>query len=393
MEKVVIVSARRTPIGKINGQLRDFSSVELGIITVKAILAETKLDPRHVDQVIFGNVVQAGGGQNVARQIELGAGIPNQSTAATINQVCGSGLKAIRLGQMAIQCGDCDVVIAGGTESMSNAPFLNRHVRGGHKFGGFTLEDSLESDGLNDYQTNQPMGQTAEQVAQRFQINRAAQDRFALSSQQKAAAANSAGIFSHEIVPITNPHHGQTQVIATDEAIRPETSLTKLQQLKPVFQTSGTVTAGNAAGLNDGAAAILLMSATKASQLGLEPLAILDDYAEAGCDPAIMGYAPTYAVQKLLAKTNETISDFDLVELNEAFASQSLAVCQALKLDLDRLNIYGGALALGHPLGASGTRIVITLINALKNTQKKRGLATLCIGGGMGMAMTLHRPD
>ncbi|USS89088.1 thiolase family protein [Fructilactobacillus cliffordii] len=392
MKQVAVISAKRTPIGKINGQLSQLTSVELGTIVTKAVLADSGLAANQIDQVIFGNVIQAGGGQNVARQIELNSGIPASSTACTINQVCGSGMKAVRMGQTAIQTGDCDVVIVGGTESMSNAPYLNRQVRGGHQFGGFTLEDSIESDGLNDADSHQPMGTTAETVAERFHVSRSEQDQFALRSHQQAAQATADQTFAAEIVPVTIHHKKEDVTITTDETIRIDTSLDKLGKLRPAFANKGTVTAGNAASLNDGASALLLMSAERAAELDLTPLAILDDYAEAGCDPQIMGYAPFYAVHKLLDKTDAEINDFDLVELNEAFASQSVAVARDLKIDPDKLNVSGGAIALGHPLGDSGARILTTLIHNLQRTNQQRGLATLCIGGGMAMAFSLHLP-
>ncbi|WP_413628097.1 thiolase family protein [Fructilactobacillus vespulae] len=390
MEKIVIVSGKRTPIGKINGQLSSLSSVELGTIAAKATLAEVNLNPAAIDQVIFGNVIQAGGGQNIARQIELNSGIPVSSTACTINQVCGSGMKAVRLGQTAILTGDAETVIVGGTESMSNAPYLNSKVRKGHKFGSFIMEDSLEKDGLNDARTNAPMGTTAEKVAEQFNISRQEQDQFAYESHQKAAKALENGYFDEEMIPVEIKNRKEIKIITKDETVRPETNVEKLGQLRTVFQKDGTVTAGNAASLNDGASALILMTESKAEALGLTPLAVIDNYTEAGCDPDIMGYAPYYAVQKMLKKENSSIEDYDLFELNEAFASQSLAVAKDLHIPMDRLNITGGAVAMGHPLGDSGSRILITLMNNLKRTKQKRGMATLCIGGGMAMAMTIH---
>ncbi|ANZ57621.1 3-ketoacyl-CoA thiolase [Fructilactobacillus lindneri] len=390
MEKIAIISAKRTPIGKINGNLKGLSSVELGTIAVKATLAAANLDPSAIDQVIFGNVIQAGGGQNIARQIELNAGIPATSTACTINQVCGSGMKAVRMGQTAILNGDAEVVIVGGTESMSNAPYLNPKTRAGHKFGAFTMEDSIETDGLNDAKTNEPMGITAENVAEKFNISRADQDNFSLASHQKAAEAIKNDYLNDEMIPITINGKKETITYTQDETVRPDTNLEQLSKLNPAFKKAGTVTAGNAASLNDGASALILMKESKAEKLGIKPLAIIDEYAEAGCDPKIMGYAPYYAVNKLLQKQNKTISDFDLFELNEAFASQSIAVSRDLNIPDDKLNITGGAIAMGHPLGDSGSRILITLINNLRRTKQKSGLATLCIGGGMAMAMSIH---
>lgn len=390
MKKIAIVSAKRTPIGKINGQLSSLTSVDLGVIAAKATMEAINLDPKLIDQVIFGNVIQAGGGQNIARQIELKASIPDTSTACTINQVCGSGMKAIRLGQQAILTGDAEVVLVGGTESMSNAPYLNPKVRQGRKFGSFTMEDSIEKDGLNDFRTNAPMGITAENVAEKFNITREAQDQFAFSSHQKAAKAIENNYFTDEMIPITIKGKKSATVVATDETVRPDTTIEQLTKLRTAFKENGTVTAGNAASLNDGASALIMMTEARAKKLKLEPLAIIDNYAEAGCNPDIMGYAPRYAVDKLLQKEQKTIHDYDLFELNEAFASQSLAVANDLQIPMEKLNITGGAVALGHPLGDSGARILITLINNLKRTKQKTGIATLCIGGGMGMAMSIH---
>ncbi|WP_429970300.1 thiolase family protein [Fructilactobacillus sp. Tb1] len=390
MEKIAIVSAKRTPIGKINGQLSSLTSVDLGVISAQATMDAINLDPNLIDQVIFGNVIQAGGGQNIARQIELQSGISETSTACTINQVCGSGMKAIRLGQQAILTGDADIVLVGGTESMSNAPYLNPKVRQGHKFGAFTMEDSIEKDGLNDFRTNAPMGITAENIADKFNISRADQDQFAFDSHRKAAKAIENDYFAEEMIPVTINGRKSSITITTDETVRPNTTVEKLAKLRTVFKQDGTVTAGNAASLNDGASAIILMTENKAKELDLQPLAIIDNYAEAGCDPDIMGYAPKYAVDKLLNKEHKTINDYDLFELNEAFASQSIAVSRDLNIPMEKLNITGGAVALGHPLGDSGARILITLINNLKRTNQKSGIATLCIGGGMGMAMSIH---
>lgn len=390
MKKIAIVSAKRTPIGKINGQLSSLTSVDLGVIAAKSTMNAINLDSKLVDQVIFGNVIQAGGGQNIARQIELKSGIPDTSTACTINQVCGSGMKAIRLGQQAILTNDADIVLVGGTESMSNAPYLNPKVRQGRKFGSFTMEDSIEKDGLNDFRTNAPMGITAENVAEKFNITRAAQDQFALLSHQKAAKAIENNYFAAEMIPITINGKKTSTVISTDETVRPDTTIEQLAKLRTSFKENGTVTAGNAASLNDGASALIMMTEDRAKELNLKPLAIIDNYAEAGCNPDIMGYAPRYAVEKLLRKEQKSISDYDLFELNEAFASQSLAVANDLQIPMEKLNITGGAVALGHPLGDSGARILITLINNLKRTSQKSGIATLCIGGGMGMAMSIH---
>jgi acetyl-CoA C-acetyltransferase len=389
MEKVVIVAAKRTPIGKINGLLKDFSSVDLGTIATKAAMKQANLSPDKIDQVIFGNVLQAGAKQNVARQIEIKSGIPNTSTANTVNQVCGSGLKAIRYAQAAIAMGDAEIVVAGGVESMSNAPFLNSAMRRGHKFGNINLIDSINHDALMDAFNEQPMGITAENVAKKFNISRQSQDQWAYQSHMKAAHAFDAGYFNTEIVPIKIQDKKNQYLMTEDETIRRDTNPDILSKLRPAFKKQGTVTAGNAASLNDGASALILMNASTAKRLGIKPLAVIDGYAEVGCNPDYMGYAPYDATQALMQKLNYNIKDIDLIELNEAFAAQVLAVAQNAHMPLDKLNISGGAIAMGHPLGDSGARIVGSLIYNLKRTQKTNGLATICIGGGMGMAMKI----
>lgn len=385
-EEVVIVSAARTPIGKFGKSLRGLSAEQLGTIAAKAAITRSGLDPATIQQTIFGSVLQAGQGQNIARQIELNAGLPVTSTAMTINQVCGSSLKAIRLGQSAILMGDADIVLVGGTESMSNAPYLTPQTRWGHKFGDITLTDSLAHDGLTDAFTDIPMGITAENVAAQFHISRADQDAFALRSQRRATAAQQANRFADEIVPVSL----DTTTLTTDEAVRTTTSREQLAALRPAFKSAGTVTAGNAAGLNDGAAAMILMKKSTAQAAGIAYLATLRGYQEVGIDPAIMGYAPVTAIQQLLTKTQRSVSDIDRFELNEAFAAQSVAVGQALALPDDRLNVNGGAIALGHPLGASGTRIVVTLLYELLHSGTHLGVASMCIGGGMGMALMIE---
>ncbi|TOY85046.1 acetyl-CoA C-acyltransferase [Levilactobacillus brevis] len=385
-EEVVIVSAARTPIGKFGKSLRGLSAEQLGTIAAKAAITRSGLDPATIQQTIFGSVLQAGQGQNIARQIELNAGLPVTSTAMTINQVCGSSLKAIRLGQSAILMGDADIVLVGGTESMSNAPYLTPQTRWGHKFGDITLTDSLAHDGLTDAFTNIPMGITAENVAAQFHISRADQDAFALRSQRRATAAQQANRFADEIVPVSLG----TTTLTTDEAVRTTTSREQLAELRPAFKSAGTVTAGNAAGLNDGAAAMILMKKSTAQVAGIAYLATLRGYQEVGIDPAIMGYAPVTAIQQLLTKTQRSVSDIDRFELNEAFAAQSVAVSRALALPDDRLNVNGGAIALGHPLGASGTRIVVTLLYELLHSGTHLGVASMCIGGGMGMALMIE---
>lgn len=386
-EEVVIVSAVRTPIGKFGRNLQPLSAVELGTIAARAAIERSGLDPALIQQTIFGTVLQAGLGQNVARQIELNAGLPVTSTAMTINQVCGSSLKAIRLGQSAILMEDADAVLVGGTESMSNAPFLNQDIRWGQKLGHATLVDSLSYDGLTDAFGGESMGITAENVAAKYHVSRAEQDAFALRSQQNATAAQQAHHFDAEIVPVQVGN----QTITTDEAVRQTTSLAQLAALKPAFKSDGTVTAGNAAGLNDGAAAMVLMRKSAAIAAGIPYLATLHGYQESGIDPAIMGYAPVTAIQKVLANDHLTVADIDRFELNEAFAAQSVAVARDLEIPADRLNVNGGSIALGHPLGASGTRIVVTLLHELIRTNGHRGLASMCIGGGMGIALTIER--
>ena len=389
MEKVVIAAAKRTPIGKINGALKNFTSVDLGTIVTKAVIEQANIKPSDVDQVVFGNVIQAGAGQNISRQIEINSNIPYCSTANTVNQVCGSGLKAVRNAQAAIVMGDADVVIAGGVESMSNAPFLNMDVRSGHKFGNVTLVDSLNNDALMDAFNKQPMGVTAENVAEKFNVSRKEQDEFAYQSHMKAANAFDNGYFDKELVPIEIKNKKSSYIMKEDENIRRDTSIEVLNKLRPAFKENGTVTAGNAASLNDGASALVLMSESAAKRLNVKPLAVIDGYAEAGCDPDYMGYAPYDATKSLFDKLNITMNDIDLIELNEAFAAQVLAVAHDYDIDMDKLNISGGAISMGHPLGDSGARIVGSLIYNLQRTNQKSGLATICIGGGMGMAMKI----
>ncbi|CAI2552041.1 Acetyl-CoA acetyltransferase [Apilactobacillus kunkeei] len=389
MEKVVIAAAKRTPIGKINGALKNFTSVDLGTIVTKAVINQANIKPSDVDQVVFGNVIQTGAGQNISRQIEINSNIPYCSTANTVNQVCGSGLKAVRNAQAAIVMGDADVVIAGGVESMSNAPFLNMDVRSGHKFGNVTLIDSLNNDALMDAFNKQPMGVTAENVAEKFNVSRKEQDEFAYQSHMKAANAFDNGYFDKELVPIEIKNKKSSYIMKEDENIRRDTSIDVLNKLRPAFKENGTVTAGNAASLNDGASALVLMSESAAKRLNVKPLAVIDGYAEAGCNPDYMGYAPYDATKSLFDKLNITMDDIDLVELNEAFAAQVLAVAHDYDIDMDKLNISGGAISMGHPLGDSGARIIGSLIYNLQRTNQKSGLATICIGGGMGMAMKI----
>jgi acetyl-CoA C-acetyltransferase len=391
--EVVIVSAVRTPIGRFGGALASKSAVELGIIAAKAAIERAGIQPELVDQSIFGNVYQAGSGQNVARQIALGSNMRQESSAMTVNEVCGSGLKAIRLGQTAIAMGDADVVLVGGTESMSSVPFYNQGMRWGAKFGDQQLVDGIGRDGLNDAFNGQPMGITAENVAARYHVTREQQDAFALRSHQRAVAAAAQGAFAAEIVPVTVRGRKETVTVTADEGPRADTSLEKLARLRTAFKPDGTVTAGNASAINDGASALILMSREKAEVLGVPYIAVLDAYAEVGTDPDYMGYAPYYVINKLLARTASDKADIDLYEINEAFAAQSVAVVRDLALDETRVNVNGGAVALGHPLGDSGARIVVTLIHALQQRQKQSGVAALCIGGGLGVGLQLHLVD
>lgn len=390
MKEVVIMSAKRTPIGKFGGQLASLTAVDLGTIAAKAAIQAAGIEADQIDQAIFGNVLQAGSGQNVTRQIALNSGLAQTSVAMTVNEVCGSGLKAIRLAQSAIVMGDADVVLVGGTESMSQAPYLNNGMRFGSKFGDQTVVDSISSEGLNDAFTNKPMGITAENVAAKYGITRLMQDTFALESHQKAAQATQAGWFDAEIVPVTVKQRRATFEVSQDEGIRPDTTLEAMGKLRPAFQADGTVTAANASGINDGASAMIVMSKEKAEALGLVYQATLVGYQEVGLDPNYMGYTPVPAIQQLLAKQDQTVADIDLFEINEAFAASSVAVQNGLALDTAKVNVAGGAVALGHPIGASGTRIMTTLLHQLKRTNKTTGVASLCIGGGLGIAYEIQ---
>lgn len=389
MDDVVIVSAVRTPIGKIGGQLASFSAVELGTLVAKAAIERAGIAPEVIDQTIFGNVLQAGSGQNVSRQIGIRAGVPEHSPAMTINEVCGSGLKAIRLGQAAIAMGDAEAVLVGGTESMSQAPYLATNMRFGTKFGDTTLIDSMEHDGLTDAFSGVPMGMTAENVAEVYHVSRQQQDEFALASHRKASAASDDHRFAAEMLPITVKSRRGEVTLTRDETIREDTSLAQLAKLKTIFKAEGTVTAGNSAPLNDGASALILMRRSKAVSLGLSPLATITGYQEVGVDPQLMGYSPVTAITKLFAKTGQQITDIDLFEINEAFAAPSVAVARDLQIPIDKLNPNGGSIAIGHPIGATGARLITSLIYALKQTQQQTGLASMCIGGGLGMAMTI----
>ena len=389
MSRVAIVSAKRTAIGSFGGSLKDIPAATLGAEVVKKSLEEINLSPTLVDEVIFGNVLGSGLGQNIARQIAIFAGIPQEKSAFVVNKVCGSGLKSVVLGAQSILLGDNDIVVCGGVENMSTAPYYTKDARFGAKLGNFELEDSIIHDGLTDAFENYHMGITAENIAEQFAISREQQDEFATLSQQKASAAIKKGKFSNEIVPITIKTRKEEKVFDTDEFVRPSTNLESLAKLRPAFKKDGTVTAGNASGINDGAACVILMSEKRANELGINILGFIDGYATAGLDNKVMGLGPIPATRKVLDKLNLTTDDIDLFELNEAFAAQSIAVLNELNLDTSKVNINGGAIALGHPIGASGCRILVTLVYELINENKNRGLCSLCIGGGQGISMVI----
>ncbi|MGG6799866.1 UNVERIFIED_CONTAM: acetyl-CoA C-acetyltransferase [Streptococcus canis] len=389
MKNIVIVEALRTPIGAFGGAFKEVSAVDLGTTVLKSIINKTKVTPEMIDEVIIGNVLHAGLGQNVARQIAIHSGIPSDKTAFTLDMVCGSGLKAIQLAAQSIMLGDADIIVAGGVENMSQAAYVSIQHRFGQRLGNSQLIDSLVHDGLTDAFNNYHMGITAENVAQNYGISREEQDQFALHSQEKAAKALERNRFAEEIVPVSVPQrHHDPLIVSVDEYPKTNTSLEKLQSLRPAFlPEKGTVTAGNASGINDGAALLMLMTEEKAVELGLTPLVTIESYASAGVAPELMGTGPIPATKKALKKASLTISDLDLVESNEAFAAQSLAVLKDLNLNPDIVNVNGGAIALGHPIGASGARILVTLIHEMKKRHAHRGLATLCIGGGQGTAI------
>ncbi|HHV46656.1 MAG TPA: acetyl-CoA C-acetyltransferase [Tissierellia bacterium] len=392
MREVVIVSAVRTPIGTFGGSFKDVSAVTLGSIVAKEAIKRANITPEMVDEVIFGNVLQAGQGQNVARQVSIHAGIPIEVPSYTVNKVCGSGLKTVALAAQAILAGDADIILAGGTENMSQAPYILKGARWGQRMGDGTIEDYMVHDGLWDIFNDYHMGITAENVAAQWNITREEQDKFALTSQQRAEKAIKSGRFKDEIVPVSVPQRkGDPIIVDTDEHPRFGTTLEGLAKLKPAFKKDGTVTAGNASGINDGAAALVVMSKEKAEELGIKPLATIVSYVSAGVDPKIMGTGPIPASRKALEKANMTVADLDLVEANEAFAAQSLAVVKDLGLDPEKTNVNGGAIALGHPIGASGARILVTLLHEMAKRDAKTGLATLCIGGGQGIALIVKR--
>ena len=391
MNRVAIVSAKRTAIGSFGGSLKDVSAVKIGGELVKQTLESINLNPNLVDEIIFGNVLQTGLGQNVARQIAVNAGIPKEKSAFVVNKVCGSGLKSVVLGVQSILVGDNDVVICGGVENMSAAPHYTKNARFGQKLGSFELEDTIINDGLTDVFENYHMGITAENIAEQYNITREEQDEFALSSQKKAAAAIENNQFANEIAPIVIKTRREEIIFDTDEFVRPNTTLESLAKLRPAFKKDGTVTAGNASGINDGAACVILMSEARAKELGLEALAYIDGYASAGLDNKVMGLGPVPATQKVLEKLSLNIEDIDLFEMNEAFAAQSIAVTRLLNLNQNKVNTRGGAISLGHPIGASGCRVLVTLVHALINDNKEKGVCSLCIGGGQGIAMVISR--
>ncbi|MCH9053185.1 MAG: acetyl-CoA C-acetyltransferase [Proteobacteria bacterium] len=390
MTDVVIAAAARTPVGSFNGALSSFPAHDLGIVAITEALARAKVEPDDVSEVIMGQILAAGAGQNPARQAAVGAGIPVEVTAYTINQLCGSGLRSVALGYQAIALGDSDIVVAGGQESMSQAPHCV-HLRNGAKMGDIQLVDTMVKDGLWDAFNGYHMGVTAENVAEKWQLTREDQDAFAAASQQKAEAAQRAGRFKDEIVAVTVKTRKGETVVDTDEYPRHGTTKESLAKLRPAFAKDGTVTAGNASGINDGAAAVVVMTADAAAERGITPLARIVSWATAGVDPAIMGTGPIPASRAALQKAGWKAGDVDLIEANEAFAAQALAVNRDLGWDTDRVNVNGGAIAIGHPVGASGARILITLLHEMRRRDAKKGLATLCIGGGMGIAMCLER--
>lgn len=381
MNKVVIVSAQRTPVGKFRGRLSNYSAVELGTAALKSAINKIQLDPKDIENVIFGNVVQAGTGQNAARQIAVNAGLPYETPGMTVNEVCGSGLKSIILGKQLIQLGEANVVAVGGIESMTNTPDLILKK-------GDAPVKSFMNDGLTDVFHNMAMGLTAEAIATKYEVTREEQDTFALNSHLKSDKATKAGKFNEEIVPLEDVN-GET--ITSDELIRPESTIEDLATLKTIFKEDGTVTAGNASALSDGGSALILMSESYAKEHGYTILATVGQHAEIGCDPLYMGYAPFYAVESLLNKTGKTIQDIDLVEMTEAFSAQSIPVKKNLNIPDEKFNIYGGAIALGHPLGSTGSRLVTTLAHALKQEDKQTGIATACIGGGLGIALMIEK--
>lgn len=392
MKRVVIASAARTPIGSFGGVFKSVSAVDLGVTAAKEAIKRAKIEPSMINEVYLGNVLGAGLGQNVARQVSLGAGIPIEVPALTINMVCGSGLRTVSMAAQLIANGDNDIILCGGTESMTNAPYLLPNTRWGNRMGDGKIVDYMVNDGLFDVFNKYHMGITAENIAEQYGITKEEQDQFAVGSQNKAEAAQKSNRFAEEIVPVVIPQRkGDPIVVDTDEFPRHGTTIEKISKVPAAFKKDGTVTAGNASGINDSAAILILMSKDKADELGIEYLAEIAGYASAGVDPKVMGLGPIPASKKALAKANWTVDDLDLIEANEAFAAQAIAVVRDLGLNTDIVNVNGGAIALGHPIGASGARILITLLYEMKKRDAKKGLATLCIGGGMGTAIVVQR--
>jgi acetyl-CoA C-acetyltransferase len=389
-QDIVIVGAARTPVGSFNGAFANTPAHDLGATAIKAALERAKVDAAEVDEVILGQILTAGQGQNPARQAAMKAGVPQEKTAWGLNQLCGSGLRTVAIGMQQIANGDADIIVAGGQESMSQAPHA-AYMRSGTKMGDFKLIDTMLKDGLIDAFQGYHMGTTAENVAQRWQLTRDEQDQFAVASQNKAEAAQKAGKFKDEIVAVTIPGRKGDTVVDQDEYIRAGTTLDAVAKLRPAFSKDGTVTAGNASGINDGAAALVLMTAENAKKRGLTPLARIASWATAGVDPAIMGTGPIPSSRRALEKAGWKVADLDLVEANEAFAAQACAVNKDMGWDPEIVNVNGGAIAIGHPIGASGARVLVTLLHEMQKRNSKRGLATLCIGGGMGVAMCLER--
>lgn len=392
MKEVVIASAVRTAVGSFGGSLKDVSAVDLGAIVIKEAIKRAGIKPEAVDEVLMGNVIQAGLGQNVARQASVKAGVPVEVPAMTINMVCGSGLRSVSLATQLIKTGDVDVVVAGGTENMSQGPYVLKNARWGQRMGDGKMVDAMVNDALTDAFNGYHMGITAENIAEQWGITREDQDEFSVKSQNKAEAAVKSGRFKDEIVKIEIPQRkGEPKVFDTDEYVRFGSNMAAMAKLRPAFKKDGTVTAGNASGINDGAAALVIMSADKAKELGVKPLAKIISYGSKGLDPSIMGYGPFYATKAALEKIDMKVEDLDLIEANEAFAAQSIAVARDLKFDMDKVNVNGGAIAIGHPVGASGARILVSLLYEMEKRDAKKGLATLCIGGGMGTALVVER--
>ena len=392
MRDVIIASAARTALGNFGGSLSGVSAVDLGVTAAEEAIKRAGIKKEDIDEVLVGNVLSAGLGQNVARQIAINSGLPVEVSAMTINKVCGSGLRAVSLAAQLIKAGDADVILAGGTENMSQAPFLLEKARYGYRMGDGALVDSVIRDGLSDAFNKYHMGITAENIVEEWKLTREEMDAYALSSQQRAKNAIEKGLFKEEIVPVEIPQRrGDPIVFDTDEFVRMDATIESLQKLRPAFKKDGTVTAGNSSGINDGSAMLVIMSAEKAEELGVKPLAKIVSYASKGVRPEIMGYGPVGASQAALEKAGLTVEDMDLVESNEAFAAQTLAVMKDLKLDPAKTNVNGGAIALGHPIGASGARILTTLLYGMKNNDTHYGLATLCIGGGMGTSVVVEK--